>query len=168
MTMTMLLLFLLFLKTTTRFGAKRARTGGIFSASYSRFFSGFSEADASPLLLLNERTMRKRAENPRLLSRPSLSLFLLRKRDIVVFGGAKRRAGLKRCSSQTCCCVRCLWGMCLFPKRLNKSTALVGWRNVTRSRKSPATTGNALARIRRRKVNRNVADVVSFCAALKV
>ena len=84
MTMTMLLLFLLFLKTTTRFGAKRARTGGIFSASYSRFFSGFSEEDASLLLLLlNERTMIKRTENPRLSGRsidddarkfPSLSL----------------------------------------------------------------------------------------------
>tara|TARA_B100000482_G_scaffold109714_1_gene79243 strand:+ start:89 stop:376 length:288 start_codon:yes stop_codon:yes gene_type:complete len=71
-----LFLLVVLLKTPTRFGAKRARTGGIFSASYSRFFSGFSEADASPLLLLNERTMRKRAENPRLLSRPSLSLFL--------------------------------------------------------------------------------------------
>ena len=78
MTTTMLLLFLLFLKTTTRFGAKRARTGGIFSASYSRFFSGFSaEADASLLLLLNERTMRKRTENPRLSGRSLLLLLLL-------------------------------------------------------------------------------------------
>ena len=140
---------------------------GVVFALLFRLFGGGCISSSSSQRTNDEKTRGKPTPSFQALSF-SLSLFLLRKRDIVVFGGAKRRAGLKRCSSQTCCCVRCLWGMCLFPKRLNKSTALVGWRNVTRSRKSPATTGNALARIRRRKVNRNVADVVSFCAALKV
>ena len=151
MTMTMLLLFLLFLKMTTRFGAKRARTGGIFSASYSRFFSGFSEEDASLLLLLlNERTMIKRTENPRLSGRsidddarkfPSLSpsLLLLRKRG---FGWCEKENRFKALLLLLLLLIVSR-GMVLcsfFPPQLLRTKIshegvlwLVGWRKVTLS-----------------------------------
>ena len=92
MTMTMLLLFLLFLKMTTRFGAKRARTGEyifgvVFALLFWLFGGGYISSSSSSQRTNDDKTHGKPTPFGRSIDDdarkfPSLSpsLLLLRKR----------------------------------------------------------------------------------------